>query len=77
MKGNGMLIREVVGGECIIGMGLYMRVNGMMIREMVKECLDWVRSFFIYLFNILWLFLILYVLWIMSFGFDLNLIDIW
>lgn len=40
MKGNGMLIREVVGGECIIGMGLYMRVNGMMIREMVKECLD-------------------------------------
>lgn len=77
MKGNGMLIREVVGGECIIGMGLYMRVNGMMIREMVKECLDWVRSFFIYLFNRLWLFLILYVLWIMSFGFDLNLIDIW
>lgn len=77
MKGNGMLIREVVGGECIIGMGLYMRVNGMMIRGMVKECLDWVRSFFIYLFNRLWLFLILYVLWIMSFGFDFNLIDIW
>lgn len=40
MKGNGMLIREVVGGECIIEMGLYMRVNGMMTRGMAKECSD-------------------------------------
>lgn len=38
MKGNGMLIREVVGGECIIEMGLYMRASGMMTRGMAKEC---------------------------------------
>lgn len=40
MKGNGMLIKEVVGVACITVMGLYMRGNGMMTNEMATGCLD-------------------------------------
>lgn len=44
MKENGTETKEVVGDECIIKMEQYMKVNGMMINAMVKECWDFVSK---------------------------------
>ena len=41
-RGNGTQINAVAGEECIIKTAQYMKVNGTMIKEMDKACLDYV-----------------------------------
>lgn len=40
MKENGMLTNGVVGDVCISPMARFMKANGLMTKEMDKECCD-------------------------------------